>query len=226
MEVVPGRTPDAGRGGERTIAATVRVLDAAYLLGADHRRLFLVRHGHAAQSSPGGPYDPPLSASGREQAGSLGERLGRLLDPARTTIVASPRRRTAETAAIVGERLGLPVATEERLAEVGGLAAPVPVWVTDRPWRVPQFRWDEPDGPFRPRAMAGVRAALAVADSPNVVVVTHGGVINAFVAEVLGLRGEFFCYPRNTSLTVLRVRDHEVVLDRLNDAAHLEEAGS
>lgn len=221
-----GDTAVPGDGSARDgVRATVARLDAAYRLDGAHRRVVLVRHAKP-EPSPGGPYDPPLGEEGRRQAELLAERLGRLVDDADTAVVVSPRLRAAETGGIVAERLGVEPMLEDDVAEVGGLGAPVPIVLTEGPDVVPRFRWAEPDGPFRPVAFAAVHKVLAATSASTVVIVSHGGFINAFLSQILELDGEFFFYPRHTSLTVVRVRDRAVVLDRLNDAAHLETSSS
>ncbi len=214
--VAPGEGPT--RGGVR---ATVARLDAAYRFDGPHRRVMLVRHAKPVPVA-GGPYDPALGEEGRRQARLLADRLVGLVETGDTAVVVSPRRRAAETGEVVAERLGVAPIVEDGVAEVGGLGAPVPVVLTEGPDVVPRFRWAEPDGPFRPHAFAGVHRALAATSASTVVVVSHGGFINAFVSQILELDGEFFFYPRHTSLTVVRVRERAIVLDRLNDAAHLE----
>jgi len=49
----------------------------------------------------------------------------------------------------------------------------------------------------------------------------HGGVINAYVAEVLGLKKDFFFPAANTSITIVRTSDKHRVLYVLNDIAHI-----
>ena len=77
----------------------------------------LLRHGQTVLSvekrfSGGG--DQPLTEVGRAQAAAAAVRLG---TSGATAVVASPLRRAQETAALVGEALGLDVAAEEGLRE-------------------------------------------------------------------------------------------------------------
>jgi broad specificity phosphatase PhoE len=208
------------------VRSALRAIDDAYLVNADHRRLLLIRHAVAGRVAGDDPYDPPLSKAGRGQARALAARLARTLEPGDVDIVSSPLQRTRETAEIVSQELGPSPMIESGLAEVGGLAAPTPVAIPAQTGTVPQFRWEVPDGPFRPAAVSGVRQVLDKTSAPVVVAVTHGGVVNAYVAEILGLTGEFFHYPHNTSITEVRVAEDRVALVRLNDVAHLEEHAS
>jgi broad specificity phosphatase PhoE len=50
----------------------------------------------------------------------------------------------------------------------------------------------------------------------------HGGVINAYVAEVLGLQKDFFFPAANTSITVVRAAGKHRVLYILNDVGHIK----
>lgn len=85
--------------------------------------LYLLRHAHAHDPSTwDGPDERrPLSDKGEKQA----ERLGRLLAEVGfkpDAIITSPKVRAAQTAEIVGQRLGLPVVVDDRLADGVGLA--------------------------------------------------------------------------------------------------------
>ena len=79
--------------------------------------LYLLRHAHAG--NPGawdGPDEQrPLSDKGREQADRLGKFLAGIgFQP--EAIITSPKLRAAQTAGIVGGRLGVPVREDPRLA--------------------------------------------------------------------------------------------------------------
>jgi len=50
---------------------------------------------------------------------------------------------------------------------------------------------------------------------------THGGVINAYIAEVLGLKKDFFFPAANTSITIVRASQKHRVLYVLNDIGHI-----
>lgn len=219
--VEPGSPPGSGGGPAGRVGRVVEVVREAYLLRAPHRRLVLVRHGETARQPGDRPYDPPLSERGGAQAERVAARLARWLAHEDVVVASSPRRRAVETARPIAGALGVGVVEVAGLAEVGGFDAPVPVPV-DGPGLVPGFCWEVPGGPFRPTAVAGVEEALARAGASTVVAVAHGGVVNAYVSHLLGLRCEFFFHPEHTSLTVVRLGEGRVVLERLNDHAHLE----
>lgn len=82
-------------------------------------RLVLVRHGsteHSAERRLSGRNELPLTEKGNAQAGALAARLGRLGDVA--AVIASPLRRTRETAAHIAGALGLDVDIEPDVQEV------------------------------------------------------------------------------------------------------------
>jgi phosphohistidine phosphatase len=90
-------------------------------------QLHFLRHAHAGDPAKwAGPDDlRPLSAKGRRQAESLGRHLDGL-GLSFDLLVSSPLVRARQTAELVGERLGLRVVVDERLAgglDVAGVAA-------------------------------------------------------------------------------------------------------
>ncbi len=95
---------------------------ALLLEGVALKTLLLIRHAHAGHGDPGLPdRSRPLSERGRREAIGLGQRLAQR-DPAPTLIVASPARRTSETARAVARAIGYPledVVPNERLYECG-----------------------------------------------------------------------------------------------------------
>jgi broad specificity phosphatase PhoE len=54
-----------------------------------------------------------------------------------------------------------------------------------------------------------------------VVVACHGGVINAYLAWVLGLAEDMFFRPAHASVQTVLVRDDRRVIQGLNDVSHL-----
>jgi len=196
--------------------------------------LLLIRHGQSAPVVPGAAdsSDPPLSDLGRRQAGALADRVGgRRFD----AIYASHLARAVETAsALAGER-GQPVVEDPDLREVelgdwsnGGYRQRAAA-------RDPEFlrfvaagRWDlipgcEGDGPFRHRVMTTVHRLASDHPGQTLAVVCHGGVINAVLAEILGIERSTFTPIENTSVTVVRFdqpTDRWLVVT-INDATHL-----
>lgn len=80
--------------------------------------ILLARHGQTDDSLPpvrvAGRIDTPLNAEGERQAAALAESLA---DAGIVSLLASPLLRARRTAEIVGARLGLPVAFDERFVE-------------------------------------------------------------------------------------------------------------
>jgi broad specificity phosphatase PhoE len=76
-------------------------------------------------------------------------------------------------------------------------------------------------GPFRGRVRDAIERILASHPSGNVLVVCHGGVINAYVAPLLGVDHEMFFVPENTSLNSVVVDGEARRVRFLNDALHL-----
>ena len=57
----------------------------------------------------------------------------------------------------------------------------------------------------------------------RIAVIAHGGVINVFAAEVLGLERDIFMAVPNTAVSRFRLQDTRRQLIALNDTCHLRE---
>lgn len=206
--------------------------------------LFLVRHADAIPDAdeiiPSGVYDDlPLSRIGREQAQALAERLKETFFHA---AYSSPLRRCQETAAPLLEYLHLPLAIVAGLREIRlGNPSPLPDDTQDLATltKALQMRqaeivrqagttghWDvipnsESSRNFRQRVITALDDIVHAHIGERVLVFAHGGVINAYVAETLGLAKDFFFPAGNTSITVIRARNEHRVLYLLNDLTHL-----
>jgi broad specificity phosphatase PhoE len=158
--------------------------------------LILVRHGQTASNASGlllGREDPPLNQLGRLQAKALAAVNG-VAGAAR--VVASPLRRTRETA----EMLGPPVTYDERWIEIDygeyeGMPlvdVPAQVWET---WHADPS-WAPKGGESLTAVGARVRAACeelvagGEADVADIIVVSHVSPIKAAVAWALGVGDE------------------------------------
>ena len=207
--------------------------------------LFIVRHGDAIPGEdeiiPSGIYDDlPLSRTGREQAQALAMRLGSVQFAA---IYSSPLRRCRETAAPLAERLSMtPIIVEDikeiRIGEIRPLPsdgkdlAALTKALQERQLDIVRLagengNWDvikdsEPSKAFRKRVVDALDEIARKHIGARVVVFAHGGVVNAYVAEVLGLEKDFFFPAANTSITVVRVSGKHRVLFVLNDLAHIK----
>ncbi len=196
--------------------------------------VLLVRHG-VTEANRGGVLagwtpDVHLADKGREQAEALGARLAPVPVAA---VVTSPLERCRETAAaIVAARNGSPVAveTDERLGECryGEWTGQELKKLTKDPlWKVVQahpsaatFPGGEALRETQARAVAAVRDWNARRGTDaTYVVVSHGDVIKAVVADALGLHLDLFqrIVADPASLTVVRYTDLRPFVVRLND---------
>lgn len=198
-------------------------------------RLYLVRHAESVWNTEGriqGQMDPPLSERGLEQARRLADRLRHMHFDA---FYSSDLQRAAQTAGCVAHALGLRPVPMVELREIflgdweglsrDQLKADYPdLWRRWREWPT----WDLVPGGEGARAFEGrVRTALhslmAQHAAGEVLVVTHGGVIQVALAEVVGQDsdGPFPFRIDNTSLTVVQHRQGRVSVTRVNDTCHL-----
>jgi broad specificity phosphatase PhoE len=156
-------------------------------------RLLLVRHAESEGNRDGvftATPDVPLTALGREQARAVADWIGTRHRPRR--LVTSPFARACETAAIIGERLGLPPVIEADLRErdYGRLAGQP--YSTPRPGYDPGQYWHwRPEGGETlvevTRRVGAVLDRLAgAAPDDAVVVVSHGAVMMAVHWHVTG----------------------------------------
>jgi len=211
----------------------------------DATELFIVRHGDALPDAdeiiPGGVYDDlPLSRLGREQAQTLAERLGSVQFAA---IYSSPLRRCQETAAPLAQRLELTPILVPALKEIKlGNIRPLPDHGEDLSILTEALKerqidivriagetghWDtipdsEPSKEFRRRIVDAFDEIASKHRGERVIAFAHGGVVNAYAAETLGLGRDFFFPAANTSITVIKVLDKQRVLYVLNDIAHIK----
>ncbi len=170
-------------------------------------RLWLVRHGQSewnlARRIQGQSYQAgSLTSIGREQAEQAASQLA-LAAPEAVVIVASDLARTAETAAIIAGRLGLPLEFDPGLREqdLGALEATSSV-TGDPPADAPgdaafdvinQFYDDPyqlPPGGESVAAMYGrvhrtLRRLAAARPGAELIVVTHGGPVRVATAASL-----------------------------------------
>lgn len=186
--------------------------------------LYLVRHAEAAGDDDA---DPGLSPRGLRQARLLGPRLAGAKAAA---LLHSPRRRAAQTAAIVAQSLpDIPVRASDLLDD----RTPVPSSLRRGEYPQRYLSWldqvppaeQDIDAVELSRA-AGELAGEAVrrAEDGPLILVTHAFVIGWFVRAALDAPTWRWLglHPTNTSLTVIRYRaDGNSTLVTFNDDAHL-----
>jgi len=196
-------------------------------------RLILIRHGR--QSSPLCNVDVDLSEVGRKQAGLLAERLKNLAPDRIYTSALTRAKQTAEI--LFGKETSF--FEREALNEIsfgdmtGGAdshnAVVFPEYFAAKKKKADNLRLPGGECPTEvfDRAVSVVKEALD-SGAETVVFVTHGGVIRALVAGLLGLgAGQMLRIAdslEHTSVTELKYsKEAECFsLERLNDASHLD----
>ncbi len=208
--------------------------------------IYFVRHGDALPEQDEvvlGDYDAQaLSELGRRQAQALAQRMA-LYKP--TALYSSPTGRAAQTAQPTAEALGLRVILDDDLREIelGPVGQDI---TTDDPAEVSRLlrrrlheiatiavttgRWANIPGSesaehLRARIVAAVARIHQRHAGERVVIFSHGGVINAYFADLLGLERDYFFPAASTSVSVARVLGERRLLMALNDISHLREAG-
>jgi probable phosphoglycerate mutase len=202
-------------------------------------RLILVRHGESkatVRRTIGGPRTcDGLSDLGMVQAERLRDRLLETGEIRADVLYASGYPRAQDTAAVIAPALGLPVTVDPGWGEhdpgpdSDGLTFDefvarhgAPDWEADIDAVL--FPSGETVRQFHQRIDAAVQRAVAAHEGGTIVVVCHGGVVDAVMRTALQApaRGGFDLFTKNTSLTeFLVVRPDRWRLERYNDSAHL-----
>ncbi len=194
--------------------------------------LVLVRHGLPVRRElTEGIADPELAPDGHVQAAKMAAYLA-TEDIA--AIYVSPLCRAKETAAPLGKLLGLQPIIDEDISEFDRNSSEyVPIeelrGTNDPRWlRMIRGEWEEGhDHPdlFRKRVIAACERMIAAHSGERVVAVCHGGVINQYLAHILGIQTQLgFFYPQYTSIhRVMASRDGLRSVLTLNEAAHLRD---
>ena len=192
--------------------------------------IVLVRHGLPLRVElETGIADPELAAEGHEQAAKMAAYLG--VEDVEAVYV-SPLRRALETARPLCKVLGLEAVVSEGVAEFDRNSREyVPVEElrasNDPRWeKLLRGEWDgvdEDPSIFKARVVATVEDMIARHPGGRVVVVCHGGVINQYLAHVLGIETHVgFFYPKYTSIhRVMAARSGERSIVSINEASHL-----
>ncbi len=199
----------------------------------------LVRHGESEAYVEGQPFalvggqgDPPLSVHGAEQARRVCARLS--AEPIKAIYVTTMQR-TAQTAAALGDQLGLELLTEPDLREVhlgdweGGLyrqmvAQGHPVILQ----AAAEERWDvipgaESNAALADRLRAAVERIAGSHPGERVAAFTHGGVIGMMMALASGSRPFAFIGAGNASISRLVIAGDRWIVRGFNDTAHLDD---
>jgi 2,3-bisphosphoglycerate-dependent phosphoglycerate mutase len=202
-------------------------------------RLLLIRHGRVdfdsrqfLETPRGRQWDPPLDERGRRQAEALSARLGIMERP--SALFVSPFARCRQTAEPYLRAAGLdpevvPDLGEVFIGEWEGLRFEEILSQDEDLAR--RFREQEamfslaPGGEsgeqLRHRVVSAVEGLLDRIDGGTVVIVTHGGVINAYLGHIMAVPHDMFFLPENTSLNWVQVDGDKREMRFLNDVRHL-----
>jgi broad specificity phosphatase PhoE len=202
-------------------------------------RLLLIRHGRVDFASQrfldtarGRQWDPPLDEAGQEQARRLAARLLMMDLPA--AVFVSPFFRCRQTAAPFASSAGIQPMVVEDLGEVfigrwEGMRFEDIVSGDEELAR--RFREQEPmfsmapggeSGPqLRSRVVPAVESGLRGVAEGTVLMISHGGVINAYLGHVMGVPHDMFFLPDNASINTVEVEGARREMRFLNDVRHL-----
>ncbi len=254
-EIIPQDTPsdtppEDAIDSQTTIEPQAALPDTFLSLKRGATEVYFVRHGDAlpgAEEVTPGDYDAQaLSELGRAQAQAVAKRMREI---APTAIYSSPTGRAHQTAQAIAQALDLPVTIEhdlreveievigpedtdstirenptalaellrKRMGEIADFAITVGVWE-----RIPG---SEASAHLRQRVREAIARIAARHRGERVVAVSHGGAINAFFADHLGIARDYFFPAANTSISVARINGPRTLVMALNDISHLREAG-
>jgi len=149
-------------------------------------RLIFVRHaqseGNATRSFTLDS-SSPITMLGRQQARQVAARIEQRFDPVR--LISSPFLRAQQTAAIIRQRIHLPIETvpelrEQSLGELRGQPYEV-LRELDGFGSVPRWEWRPPGGEtlveVQARAVPPIRRIAAAHADDDVILVSHGGTL-------------------------------------------------
>lgn len=209
------------------------------LLAEGVTRLTMVRH--AQQDYPTSDdfdfaawEDPPLSGLGRTQAMALAAVLG---EQDVDVVACSTMRRAIETADIVASPHSLVPIVRQELEEVRSycelerdvdpqsLVDPAE-WAAREAAFTRQVMWDhmffgEGSAAFRERAVSAVDRLVADHQGLHIVLVSHGGVINAVIGSILGIEEDMFFLPNHCSISTVWVKGDVRRVHSVNERQHL-----
>lgn len=192
--------------------------------------LMLIRHArpHRVELAAGEAADPGLDEVGGAQAGRLAAWLA---EESIDALYSSPLRRALETAKPLADALGLETVVEDGLAEYDrGLSFYIPLEELrssgDPRWEMMMADYwaaEKVDpAAFIETVVMTFERLIESHAGERVVAVCHGGVINVYLAHVLGTRDSMFFLPEYTGVArVLASRDGVRSIRSLNEAAHL-----
>lgn len=196
--------------------------------------IILIRHAIPVRRElESGVADPELSPAGLRQSELLADYLS---TESIDAIYASPMRRARETAAPLADIFDLAIGIVDGVAEFDRNSEwYVPVEelkaANDPRWHeLISGEWngaDESEEQFSTRVVQSIESIITNHSSQRVAVVCHGGVINTYVATILGLGNQRgFFYPNYTSIhRIAAARSGERSVVTLNETSHLRGSG-
>ncbi|HEY4669566.1 MAG TPA: histidine phosphatase family protein [Tepidiformaceae bacterium] len=199
--------------------------------------LLLIRHGEQQfrENIPlGEALDAPLSELGWKQARAVGERLA----PARMDAVyCSNMKRAYDTANEIARHHGLTPVVVDDLREIDlWQRAPQDKGLLDiytreeliqiyrevsRTRKHSAYPHCEDADEFRHRIVGAIDRIAAENLGHRVAVACHGGVINAYLAELFGASYDHLVNVHHTSITVIRAADTRRAVLTINDYSHV-----
>lgn len=188
--------------------------------------LIIIRHGRPEriENADGSVADPELTDVGHRQAEAGAEWLkSERID----AIYVSPMARARQTSNPLESALGLEAVVVDGVREFDdGESAYIPVEelkADKEAWRAylaesAHLTRDD----FRAEVLDALNEITGSNRGKRVAVVCHGGVINTYAADVLGLDGSMFFNPHYTSINRFMVASSgERTVVSLNDCGHL-----
>ena len=191
-------------------------------------QLTLVRHGEPVRSAdPQVRFDPGLSDLGRAEVRAA---AGFLAGEQHDALYVSPLRRARESAEPIIELTGLEPVVDDGLAEFDRKVG-YTHFEDLRASGDPRYHayldgdlspWDTDAVTFRREILAAVERIVERHPGQRVLLVTHGGVQNVFLAAVLGISGMAFHAPAYASISrVMAGSGGRRALVSINETAHL-----
>jgi broad specificity phosphatase PhoE len=189
------------------------------------QNLWLVRHGETEWARLGrhtGRTDVPLTETGREQAGTLGRRLGL---HAFDLVLTSPLARAAETAALAGFGDAAIVDADLREWDYGALEGRLTADIqVDYPdWSIWTGPWPEGETVEQVGARADRVIARARTVDGDVLIFAHGHLLRVLAARWLKLppaSGALFALE-TASVSILGWERENTVIETWNEASDI-----
>lgn len=225
------------RSAEENYGAMLKQLASFFLVDQeDITTLYLIRHGQDVLPNEANNFDQPLTTEGVSHAHLAGKRLSNY---GITQLVSGSLLRTRQTADIIGSYIGLTTQVIDDLREIKpkkdfpscakGLFEIVNIWKENQQSTRRRFttlfwpaRPDMENGAsIRARAVKSIDAVLNQYAGQKIALVSHLGLINAYVSEMLGLEKDGFFYIYSTGICIVHAYQEYRVLISLNDASHI-----